>query len=87
MHADDHHAVGTAGMPLQCFNYKQTLSFVLQKKNRYRNVSVVPIVRRPSPTIGVRTATGKYSRRSVRGRYKFLFCSDIFLVYKPATFK
>jgi hypothetical protein len=38
----------------------------------YKNMSVVPTVRRPSPTVGVRTAIGKYSRRSVGDCCKFL---------------
>ena len=45
-------------------------SWMPQKKKgrnncHYRNMSVVPTVRRPSPTVGVGTAIGEYSRRSI----------------------
>jgi len=42
------------------------------KRRHYRNMSVAPIVRRPSLTAGVGTAIGQYSRRSIGTRYKFL---------------
>jgi hypothetical protein len=40
--------------------------------DHYINMSVVPTVRRLSPTVGVHTAAGKYSRRLIGARYKFL---------------
>jgi hypothetical protein len=42
-------------------------------RNRYRNVLAVPTVRRPSPTVCVRTAIEKRSRRSVGDRCNFFF--------------
>ena len=43
-------------------------------RHHYRNMSVVPTVRRPSPTAGVGTAIGKYSRRSIGTADIFLSC-------------
>ena len=45
----------------------------------YRNMSVVPTVRRPSPTVGVGTAIGKHSRRSIGDVTRF--CSVVLSVF------
>jgi hypothetical protein len=46
--------------------------FFFSSAAHYRNMSVAPTIRRPSPTVGVRTAIAKYDRRSIGAKDMFL---------------